>query len=170
MGAQRGNSESVLRFQPMALTLLHSSPGRRSSHHPLPRSAADGFSLVELMIAVAIVGILTAIALPNLARQTDKAKATEAKILASAAAKEAQIAWSESGRDGLNSWQSEQCPAATRQFSFSCAISSDTDARITATGRSSSGGLAGQTITARVNPSQGGEILFCGTAQGLGPC
>jgi len=154
----------------MALTLLRSSPGRHFSHRSLPRSAAAGFSLVELMIAVAIVGILTAIALPNLARQTDKAKATEAKILASAAAKEAQIAWSEGGRDGLNTWQSEQCPAATRQFSFNCTITSDTDARITGTGSSSSGGLAGKTITAKVNPSQGGEILFCGTAQGLGSC
>jgi prepilin-type N-terminal cleavage/methylation domain-containing protein len=134
-----------------------------------PPSASAGFSLVELMIAVAIVGILTAIALPNLARQTDKAKASEAKILASAAAKEAQIAWSENGRDGLDRWMNEQCPAATRQFGFACSIASDTDARITATG-SSSGGLAGKTITAKVNPSQGGEVVFCGTAPGMGSC
>lgn len=135
-----------------------------------PPSASAGFSLVELMIAVAIVGILTAIALPNLARQTDKAKASEAKILASAAAKEAQIAWSENGRDGLDLWMNEQCPAATRQFGFACSIPSDTDARITATGSSSSGGLAGKTITAKVNPSQGGEVVFCGTAPGMGSC
>lgn len=153
----------------MASTQLPVFP-RRFSRDRLRPAAASGFSLVELMIAVAIVGILTAIALPNLARQTDKAKATEAKILASAAAKEAQIAWSESGRDGLNSWQSEQCPGSTRQFSFTCSASSDTDARITATGSSSSGGLAGQTITAKLNPSQGGEVLFCGTAQGLEGC
>jgi len=133
-------------------------------------SDSAGFSLVELMIAVAIVGILSAIALPNLARQTDKAKASEAKILASAAAKEAQIAWSENGREGLNQWMNEQCPAATRQFGFACSIASDTDARITATGSSSSGGLAGQTITAKVNPSQGGEVLFCGSAPGMGSC
>jgi type II secretory pathway pseudopilin PulG len=126
--------------------------------------------LVELMIAVAIVGILTAIALPNLARQTDKAKASEAKILASAAAKEAQIAWSENGRDGLDRWMNEQCPAATRQFGFACSFASETDARITATGSSSSGGLAGKTITAKVNPSQGGEVVFCGTAPGMGSC
>ena len=62
-----------------------------------PPHPSAGFSLVELMIAVAIVGILTAIALPNLARQTDKAKATEAKILTSAAAKEAQIAGTPDG-------------------------------------------------------------------------
>ena len=130
---------------------------------------------MELMIAVAIVGILTAIALPNLARQTDKAKATEAKILTSAAAKEAQIAGTPDGtmtrgQDGLNTWASAQCPAATRQFSFSCMLATETDARIIATGSSNAGGLRGQTIVARVNPSQGGEIRFCGTAAGIEPC
>ncbi|NDC35757.1 MAG: type II secretion system protein [Synechococcaceae bacterium WB9_2_112] len=135
-----------------------------------PPHPSAGFSLVELMIAVAIVGILTAIALPNLARQTDKAKATEAKILTSAAAKEAQIAWAENGQDGLNTWASAQCPAATRQFSFSCMLATETDARIIATGSSNAGGLRGQTIVARVNPSQGGEIRFCGTAAGIEPC
>ena len=39
----------------------------------------NAFTLVELMVVVAIVGILSAIALPNFLTATDKAKATEAK-------------------------------------------------------------------------------------------
>jgi type IV pilus assembly protein PilA len=40
---------------------------------------SEGFTLVELMIVIVIVGILSAIALPNFLNQTKKAAATEAK-------------------------------------------------------------------------------------------
>merc|ERR1712224_1087498 len=36
-----------------------------------------GFTLVELMIVIVIVGVLSAVALPNFLNQTSKAKATE---------------------------------------------------------------------------------------------
>jgi len=43
-----------------------------------------GFTLVELMVVVAIIGILTAIAVPNFKKYQAKSKQTEAKIQLSA--------------------------------------------------------------------------------------
>merc|ERR1711861_48205 len=41
-----------------------------------------GFTLVELMIVIVIVGVLSAVALPNFLNQTSKAKGTECTSLA----------------------------------------------------------------------------------------
>ena len=46
---------------------------RKKGHNLLEK----GFTLVELMIVIVIVGILSAVALPNFLGQTNKAKATE---------------------------------------------------------------------------------------------
>ena len=63
---------------------------------------ANAFTLVELLVVVAIVGILSAIALPNFMTQTDKAKATEAKSTASAILKNAAAEHQQGGIKALN--------------------------------------------------------------------
>jgi type IV pilus assembly protein PilA len=59
-----------------------------------------GFTLVELMIVIVIVGILSAVALPNFLNQTNKARATEARTQLSAALKNAQMVVLEEGSAG----------------------------------------------------------------------
>ena len=62
-------------------------------------NANQGFTLVELMVVVVIVGILSAVALPNFLKQTDKAKATEAKQNIASTLKQAQAQFVEDGQN-----------------------------------------------------------------------
>ena len=52
----------------------------------------QGFTLIEILVVVIIIAILSAIALPSFLGQANKAKISSAKTLASAAARECQVA------------------------------------------------------------------------------
>ena len=126
------------------------------------------------MVVIAIVAILTVIALPNFANQSSKAKMTEAKTLASAALKQAAGAFAESGAAGVKQWGSSECPSNTRYFQFSCNGAAGTLPIVTAIGTTEGGDLKGQKLIASVDldtqNSGFGQIKMCGTMPGLGPC
>jgi len=141
----------------LQLAMLNRKKGRNALER--------GFTLVELMIVIVIVGILSAVALPNFLSQTSKAKATEAKTLASAALKEAQVAWVEQGTDGLATWKDNQCPTDTDDFTFVCDGDDKEAVTVTATGTAASGDLADEEIVGTLNVTAGGKITFTGSAK-----
>ena len=51
----------------------------------------NGFTLIELMVVVAIVGILTAVGLPELSKAQDRAKESTAKATLTNAAKQCSL-------------------------------------------------------------------------------
>ena len=99
-----------------------------------------GFTLVELMIVIVIVAILSAVALPNFLKQSDKAKATEAKTGIAAILKQAQADFIESGNApkttaaDLRTYYGAP-PADTQKFNYTGAYNStDKIYTVTATG------------------------------------
>ena len=78
-----------------------------------------GFTLVELMIVIVIVGILSSVALPSFLSQAGKAKITEAETLASGYVKEYSTE-SLISADAAKT-REDDCIVATDDWSFACA-------------------------------------------------
>jgi type IV pilus assembly protein PilA len=79
------------------------------NHRTIARRAQAGFTLIELMIVVAIIGILAAVALPAYQDYTKRAKVTEGLSLATAA-KTAVVENAANGNKYSAGWST---PAAT---------------------------------------------------------
>lgn len=81
------------------------------------KRGAYGFSLIEIMIAVVIVGILTAVALPSYRDYVTRSRLTEAFAALGAAQAGAEQFWSNehtfAGFDGVSSF-----PPNTANFSY----------------------------------------------------
>ncbi|MEB3192265.1 MAG: type IV pilin-like G/H family protein [Snowella sp.] len=79
-------------------------------NHPtllILRASSRGFTLLELLIVVIIIGILAAIAIPNLINQVGKARESEARTLLGAMNRAQQSYFSEKGLFASNGSQLE---------------------------------------------------------------
>ena len=139
----------------------------------MKRSMQKGFTLIELMIVVAIIGILAAVALPAYQDYTVRARVTEGLVLA-ASAKLAVAENASNGKEFVSGWTA---PAATNNVT-SIGIDQGTGlVTITYTATAgngtivltptSSGALAGLASSSTV--PQGGSVSWSCTAGTLVP-
>ena len=116
-----------------------------------------GFTLVELMIVIVIVGVLSAVALPNFLSQTAKAKSTEATSQISALNKEAAARFLQNGASDpalvAAAGAAGSCdllggPDETVQkFDYKCALAADkASLSITGVGNSNDTSIQGKQI------------------------
>jgi len=117
----------------------------------IARRAQAGFTLIELMIVVAIIGILAAVALPAYQDYTVRARVTEGLNLAASA----KTAVAENAAQGAGFASGWTVPGATTNVN-SVGIAADTGV-ITITYTAAVGGTANQTLT--LVPTSAGAAL-----------
>ena len=133
-------------------TLATRSAGRQAAANN------DAFTLVELLIVVVIVGILSAVALPQFFSQTKKAAATEGTQQASAIAKQAAGYYLEQGTLGTVDADCSDYAGTIKtdntNFEYACS-GTKTAFVVKATGKDSNDNTKGVVVTVTANLTDG---------------
>ena len=136
----------------------------------------QGFTLIELMIVVAIIGVLAAVALPAYQDYTKRAQMSEVLLAASTCRTTiSEVVQTASGSTlpGSGAWG---CESSTSTSKFVKSIATDGNGRITVTVQNISGITSGKDAvtlipmigTAAMGASDGGKVITSWVCGGTG--
>lgn len=123
----------------------------------------QGFTLIELMIVVAIIGILAAIAIPAYQDYTIRAQVTEGLNLASSAKTAVAEYWTDAGTFPASNAQAGLDDTITGKYTTGVVVTSTaTNGIITVTyGNDANTELASDTLTLTATGNNGGVTWDC---------
>jgi type IV pilus assembly protein PilA len=127
------------------------------------KTMQKGFTLIELMIVVAIIGILAAVALPAYQDYTIRAKMSEL-ILAMSACRTSitEVYQSGSSAPGANNWGCEATSTAPSKYVAS--ITTDGNGKVFALVQAISTSVDGKYVTLVPTDSTGAPSVYTGSA------
>ncbi len=121
------------------------------------KRAQKGFTLIELMIVVAIIGILAAVALPAYQDYTRRAKVSEL-ILAASACRTTITEATQSATGSLPGGNNWGCESASPVSQYVASITTDDAGVVTVTAQNITGVSGTITLTPSPAPVAGGGI------------